>query len=73
MLEHFTPFIHSYFVGRSLGYSQECLGLHYGNRHHANLGDGDDKKRELILARQHYFPVWGTCWESLAGTIPAFS
>lgn len=52
---------------KSLGYSQECLGLHYGNRHHANLGDGDDKKRELILARQHYFPVWGTCWESLAG------
>ncbi|TEB23003.1 hypothetical protein FA13DRAFT_1740493 [Coprinellus micaceus] len=52
---------------KSLGYSQECLGLHYGNRHYADLGDGDMQKIELILARQHYFPVWGTCWESLAG------
>lgn len=56
--EHYT---------KSLGYSQECLGLHYGNRHSADLGDGDSQKIELILARQHYFPVWGTCWESLAG------
>lgn len=56
--EHYT---------KSLGYSQECLGLHYGNRHYADLGDGDMQKIELILARQHYFPVWGTCWESLAG------
>ncbi|KAF6754857.1 hypothetical protein DFP72DRAFT_897645 [Ephemerocybe angulata] len=56
--EHYT---------KSLGYSQECLGLHYGNRHYADLGDGDGQKIELILARQHYFPVWGTCWESLAG------
>ncbi|KAJ3500049.1 hypothetical protein NMY22_g19391 [Coprinellus aureogranulatus] len=55
--EHYT---------KSLGYSQECLGLHYGNRHYADLGDGDAQKIELILARQHYFPVWGTCWESLA-------
>ncbi|TFK23073.1 hypothetical protein FA15DRAFT_670912 [Coprinopsis marcescibilis] len=52
---------------KSLGYSAECLGLHYGHRHQADLGDGDDRKIELIVARQHYFPVWGTCWESLAG------
>lgn len=52
---------------RSLGYSEECLGLHYGNRHLADLGDGDGKKVEQYLARQYYFPVWGTCWESLAG------
>lgn len=52
---------------RSLGYSEECLGLHYGDLHEADLGDGDGKKKEYFLARQHYFPVWGTCWESLAG------
>ncbi|KAG8690372.1 hypothetical protein FRC11_012058 [Ceratobasidium sp. 423] len=21
----------------------------------------------FTAARQHYFPIWGTCWESLAG------
>ena len=52
---------------RSLGYSEECLGLHYGDLHEADLGDGDGRKTEHFLARQHYFPVWGTCWESLAG------
>jgi hypothetical protein len=55
---------------RSLGYSEECLGLHYGDLHEADLGDGDGKKKEYFLARQHYFPVWGTCWESLAGLSP---
>ncbi|KAF5344915.1 hypothetical protein D9758_011589 [Tetrapyrgos nigripes] len=52
---------------KSIGFSQECLGLHYGNRHEANLGDGHGRKIEQYLARQYYFPVWGTCWESLAG------
>ncbi|KAF9527501.1 hypothetical protein CPB83DRAFT_876342 [Crepidotus variabilis] len=52
---------------KSLGYSEECLGLHIGHIHEANLGDGDGKKLEMYLARQSYFPVWGTCWESLAG------
>jgi hypothetical protein len=52
---------------RSIGYSEECLGLHYGQLHLANLGDGDDRKVEQFLARQYYFPIWGTCWESLAG------
>jgi len=41
---------------KSLGYSEECLGLHYGDLHNANLGDGDGRKTELFLARQDYFP-----------------
>ncbi|TFK62573.1 hypothetical protein BDN72DRAFT_776924 [Pluteus cervinus] len=65
------PFILSedglHIYAKSLGYSEECLGLHYGNRHLADLGDGDGRKVEQYLARQYYFPVWGTCWESLAG------
>lgn len=56
-----------YFV-RSIGFSEECLGLHYGHVHKADLGDGDGKKSEHILARQYYFPKWGTCRESIAGT-----
>ncbi|PPQ73317.1 hypothetical protein CVT26_015340 [Gymnopilus dilepis] len=52
---------------KSIGYSEECLGLHMGQLHDANLGDGDGRKTELFLARQYYFPVWGTCWESVAG------
>lgn len=53
---------------RSIGFSEECLGLHYGHVHKADLGDGDSKKSEHILARQYYFPKWGTCWESIAGS-----
>ncbi|KAL0579871.1 hypothetical protein V5O48_002118 [Marasmius crinis-equi] len=52
---------------KSIGFSSECLGLHYGHIHEADLGDGGGRKGEQLLARQHYFPVWGTCWESLAG------
>ncbi|KAG1748596.1 hypothetical protein EDB19DRAFT_1682560 [Suillus lakei] len=52
---------------KSIGFSEECLGLHYGDIHEADLGDGDSKKSEHILARQYYFPMWGTCWESIAG------
>lgn len=52
---------------RSIGFSEECMGLHIGNLHRADLGDGDGRKDELFLARQYYFPVWGTCWESVAG------
>ncbi|KAF4590790.1 hypothetical protein EYR40_009387 [Pleurotus pulmonarius] len=68
---HSDPFIltedgfQSY--SKSIGFSRECLGLHYGNIHDADLGDGDGRKPEQFLARQHYFPVFGTCWESLAG------
>ncbi|THH18361.1 hypothetical protein EW146_g2602 [Bondarzewia mesenterica] len=56
---------HNY--AKSIGYSEECLGLHYGNIHKADLGDGEGKKAEMFLARQYYFPIWGTCWESFAG------
>ncbi|KAJ3747556.1 hypothetical protein DFH05DRAFT_820722 [Lentinula detonsa] len=57
---------------KSLGFSSECFGLHYGNIHQANLGDGNERQDEQLLARQYYFtrpggPVLGTCWESLAG------
>lgn len=52
---------------RSIGFSEECMGLHYGNIHRADLGDGDGQKNEQFLARQYYFPVWGSCWESVAG------
>lgn len=52
---------------RSIGFSEECFGLHYGHVHKADLGDGDGRKSEHILARQHYFPRWGTCWESVVG------
>ncbi|KAF8073977.1 hypothetical protein FPV67DRAFT_1480054 [Lyophyllum atratum] len=57
--------LHEY--AKSIGFSEECLGLHYGQLHDADLGDGDGRKIEQYLARQYYFPVWGTCWESLAG------
>ncbi|KAF8999016.1 hypothetical protein BDZ89DRAFT_1096308 [Hymenopellis radicata] len=56
-----------HYYAKSIGFSEECLGLHYGNIHEADLGDGDGRKEEEFLARQYYFPVWGTCWESLAG------
>ncbi|EJC98894.1 uncharacterized protein FOMMEDRAFT_113467 [Fomitiporia mediterranea MF3/22] len=68
---HSDPYVltesgfHSY--AKSIGFSEECLGLHYGNIHRADLGDGDGRKEERFLARQYYFPVWGTCWESVAG------
>ncbi|KAI0086898.1 hypothetical protein BDY19DRAFT_957277 [Irpex rosettiformis] len=52
---------------RSIGYFKECLGLHYGNIHEADLGDGLGRKEEHILFRQHYFPIFGSCWESLRG------
>lgn len=54
-------------VRRSIGYSEECLGLHYGNIHEADLGDGNGRTGEMFLARQYYFPIFGTCWESFAG------
>ncbi|GLB38657.1 hypothetical protein LshimejAT787_0505220 [Lyophyllum shimeji] len=57
--------LHEY--AKSIGFSEECLGLHYGTLHYADLGDGDGRKAQEYLARQYYFPVWGTCWESLAG------
>ncbi|KZT09206.1 uncharacterized protein LAESUDRAFT_722933 [Laetiporus sulphureus 93-53] len=57
--------LHNY--AKSIGYSEECLGLHYGDIHEADLGDGLGRKPEVFLARQDYFPVMGTCWESVRG------
>jgi len=52
---------------KSIGFSGECMGLHYGTVHEADLGDGDGRKPEQVLARQYYFPIWGTCWETAFG------
>ena len=52
---------------RSLGFSNECFNLHFGAIHFADLGDGEGRKPEQFLARQEYFPVLGTCWETIAG------
>lgn len=38
-----------------------------GSLHEADLGDGNQRKAQQYLARQSFFPVLGTCWESLAG------
>ncbi|KAH9924321.1 uncharacterized protein BXZ73DRAFT_50523 [Epithele typhae] len=52
---------------KSIGFNRECLGLHYGHIHEADLGDGFGRKAEQFLGRQHYFPIMGTCWESVRG------
>jgi len=52
---------------KSIGFSNECLGLHMGDLHSADLGDGLGRRLEQFLARERYFPVWGTCWESIVG------
>ncbi|EIN12864.1 hypothetical protein PUNSTDRAFT_61150 [Punctularia strigosozonata HHB-11173 SS5] len=57
--------LHDY--AKSIGFAEECLGLHYGTIHQADLGDGAGRKDEQYLARQNYFPQWGTCWESAIG------
>ncbi|KAH9936521.1 uncharacterized protein B0H18DRAFT_974214 [Fomitopsis serialis] len=57
--------LHTY--AKSIGFSKECLGLHYGHVHDADLGDGLGRKPEQLLYRQDYFPVIGTCWESVRG------
>jgi hypothetical protein len=54
---------------KSLGFDAECLGLHVGHIHEADLGDGDGRKGEQYLARQSYFPMWGTCWEGAVGEL----
>ncbi|KAF8333440.1 uncharacterized protein EI90DRAFT_3052036 [Cantharellus anzutake] len=52
---------------RSLGYNEECMKQHRGGHQQANLGDGFGYHPQQLLFRQHYFPILGTCWESLAG------
>ncbi|KAH0831963.1 hypothetical protein J3R83DRAFT_12852 [Lanmaoa asiatica] len=43
---------------KSIGFSEECFGLHYGHVHKADLGDGDGRKSEHILARGNHFRAW---------------
>ncbi|KAF8522038.1 hypothetical protein JB92DRAFT_2807462 [Gautieria morchelliformis] len=57
--------LHKY--ANSIGYAEECLGLHYGRIHKAHLGDDQGWQDEQFLARQTYFPIFGTCWESVVG------
>jgi hypothetical protein len=68
---HSDPFILSEegirTYAKSIGFDEECLGMHFGHIHEADLGDGDGRKFEQYLARQSYFPRWGTCWESAVG------
>jgi len=52
---------------RSLGFANECLDQHRGGAQRADLGDGAGIQDQLFMFRQHYFPIFGTCWESLAG------
>ncbi|EJD44692.1 hypothetical protein AURDEDRAFT_65052 [Auricularia subglabra TFB-10046 SS5] len=64
---------HSGFLdyARSIGFSNECLGLHIGQIQLADLGDGLGLRGEQLLVRQtfrRHIPFWGTtCWESFAG------
>lgn len=52
---------------KSIGFDKECMGMHVGHIHVADLGDGEGRKDEHFLGRQSYFPMWGTCWESAVG------
>ena len=52
---------------RSLGFAKECLDMHFGEIHRANLGDGDGEKDQQYLMREYYMPIIGTCVESLIG------
>ncbi|KZS92121.1 hypothetical protein SISNIDRAFT_394690, partial [Sistotremastrum niveocremeum HHB9708] len=53
----------------AIGFAPECLGIHVGTLHRADLGDGNGAQIENFLGRQSYFnnPVYGSCIESLAG------
>lgn len=51
----------------SLGFADECLKQHRGGAQRADLGDGAGIVPQHFMFRQHYFPIFGTCWESLAG------
>ncbi|KZT38793.1 hypothetical protein SISSUDRAFT_1046551 [Sistotremastrum suecicum HHB10207 ss-3] len=53
----------------TIGFAPECLGIHIGARHRADLGDGNGPQVERLLSRQCHFgiPVLGSCLESLIG------
>ncbi|KAJ7206997.1 hypothetical protein B0H12DRAFT_1280531 [Mycena haematopus] len=52
----------------SLGFAHECLGLHFGARQPANLGDGNGWTDEMMVLRESYgSSSVGTCWETVIG------
>jgi len=53
---------------KSIGFSEECLGLHLGAPQSANLGDGNGWVNQTIEIRQDYGnSELGTCLETLIG------
>ncbi|TFY65741.1 hypothetical protein EVG20_g5358 [Dentipellis fragilis] len=53
---------------RSIGFSEECFGIHLGDPQSANLGDGNGAVNQTIELRQDFGdPSVGTCLESLIG------
>jgi len=53
---------------KSIGFSEECLGLHLGAPQAANLGDGNGWVNQTIELRQDYGnSEIGTCLETLIG------
>ncbi|KAJ7238180.1 hypothetical protein C8J57DRAFT_1374048 [Mycena rebaudengoi] len=53
---------------RAIGFSSECLGIHLGGPHTANLGDGNGSVNQAAELRQDYGDSnLGTCLESLIG------
>ncbi|KZS86722.1 hypothetical protein SISNIDRAFT_420591 [Sistotremastrum niveocremeum HHB9708] len=53
----------------TIGFASECLGIHIGARHRADLGDGRGPQIERLLLRQCHLgiPLLGSCLESLIG------
>jgi len=53
---------------RSVGFSEECFGLHRGGPQTANLGDGRGWQNETAVLRWDYGdPEEGTCLETING------
>ncbi|KAJ7915863.1 hypothetical protein B0H13DRAFT_385396 [Mycena leptocephala] len=52
----------------ALGFADECLGFHIGDRQPANLGDGHGWVDEGMVLREDFgSAAIGTCWESVVG------
>lgn len=53
---------------RSIGFSEECFGIHQGDPQAANLGDGNGWVNQTVELRQDYGSAGiGTCLESVIG------
>ncbi|KAI8092603.1 uncharacterized protein BX664DRAFT_327682 [Halteromyces radiatus] len=53
---------------QAIGFSTECLGIHLGMPHTANLGDGNGWINQTTELREDYDdPIEGTCLESAVG------